>query len=75
MDEYKGKLKKLGKEIAHRNSCINSGDEDRDVECREELDPHLGKARLIRVDTGEVVSTRPMRADEYQSRLRLMGDE
>ena len=74
-DDFKAKIGTLSGEIAHRNACINSGYEDRKVECREEIDHHLGKVRIIRQDTFEVVSVRPMTTDEYQTVLDMRDSQ
>jgi hypothetical protein len=74
-DKSKAEIGKIDARIGYLSSCINTGQEQRDVECRWEMEYAQGDARLIRLDTGEVVYTRPIKADEYQQSFSgLLGD-
>lgn len=51
---------------------INTGSEYRNIECRLELDtPEPGKKRVVRLDTGEEVSVKPMTDSDRQMVLDL----
>ena len=53
---------------------INTGSEYRNIECRLELDtPEPGKKRVIRLDTGEEVSVKPMNDSDRQMVLDLQS--
>lgn len=55
---------------------INSGVEDRPVECVEKRDYSKGKVEVVRTDTGVVVESRTMSAEERQQATKAVaGDE
>lgn len=48
---------------------VEKGEEDRDVECELKKDFERGVVTVVRLDTGEVVETRPMTPDERQEEM------
>jgi len=59
-------LKSIRQDLDNLEEQCTSGRELREVEVVEQADPNQGIMRVIRIDTGEVVSTRPLTADERQ---------
>lgn len=70
-DEFKALIGKNKARVGHLSGCINTGQQMREVECLWTLDFTERKASLIRQDTFEVVRTRPLRTEEYQTELDL----
>lgn len=68
MDKFKGRLKALETERDRLTDEIRDGREMRAVEVREERNYRQNTLREIRVDTGEVVRTRPMTKEEREER-------
>jgi hypothetical protein len=64
--EYKQRAKVLDSEIALLGDEVRHRREFRLVECKEEPDHQASVMHMIRTDTGEVVSSRPMTAEERQ---------
>ncbi|MEO1084343.1 MAG: hypothetical protein AAFY88_08880 [Acidobacteriota bacterium] len=56
----------IQKRVNHLQECINSGDEPREVVCREVEDLDERAIRVERLDTGEVVDERAMTIAELQ---------
>ncbi len=58
--------------IARLSALINSGHEYRNIECRVELDtPTSGRKTIVRLDTGEIVSEKPMTDADRQMVMDL----
>lgn len=64
--EAKGKLERIEAESKELANNIRTGREYRDIEVREVKNTDTLTMDLVRVDTGEVVESRPLRADELQ---------
>jgi hypothetical protein len=69
MSGFKEKLDVCAESIGKLSRSITTGEEDREVECHWNKDFGRRVADLIRNDTGEVVETRPLSADEMQEKL------
>lgn len=60
--------------VARLSGLIGKGFEYRQIKCRVELDtPELGKKRVVRLDTGEEVSVKPMTDTDRQMVLDLQS--
>lgn len=69
-DDFKAKASALEAEVTSLASKIASGYEHRQVDCTVYLDdPETGRKRIVRNDTGEVVSVEPMTQAELQREL------
>lgn len=69
-EEAKGRklaIKKLETEECELRDVVNTGKERRPVEVRDEYDKEAKLVVTIRLDTGEVVSSRPMTSEELLS--------
>lgn len=66
MTGFAERLAALEKDRDRVSDDIRDGIETRAVEVREERNYRLGTLRLVRVDTGEVVETRAMTAEERE---------
>ncbi len=73
----KTKLDTTGADLRKAARCVSTGKEQRPVECEESYNVALKTVEVIRVDTGEVVSSRAMAAGEVadarQRKLTLAG--
>jgi hypothetical protein len=67
--DFKAKIDLCGESLSKLSRAIETGEEDRDVECEWNKDFVRKVADLVRMDTGEVVETRPLDADELQEKL------
>lgn len=67
--EFKGKLETVAASIGLLSGRIQSGVEYRDVACEETRNWTLGLVTVIRTDTGEEITRRPMREDEKQMEI------
>ena len=65
--DFGEKLKKLSGEISRLSEIVSSGEEQRTVDCHEEI--RGNRVVLIREDTGAVVSDRPATEEEKQEKL------
>lgn len=63
------KIKNLRGSIHHMNESLKARQMEREVEIREEPNGFSGTISVYRVDTGELVTERPMDPDERQLRL------
>lgn len=79
--EKKEETKRLGElvkqsdeRIAELATQVNTGIEQREVRCIELLDHGRNLVELQRTDTREVIDSRPMRADERQTRMPFDDD-
>jgi uncharacterized FlaG/YvyC family protein len=72
---YKRELKTLDHEIADRAEEVRTGVEYRNVDCAERARYRDNQVDVIRLDTGEVVRSRPMTITERQDSLNFDTDE
>ncbi len=72
--DYKSKIGEQTAIIGKLSPRIHSGIETRDVECEEVRNWTKGTATVTRMDTGEVVESRPMREDEKQMEVTFEND-
>ncbi len=70
-ERAKGAKEPVNKEIAKLTRQIRSRKEDRSVECITVKDFRQHCAETIRQDTGEVVRTRPLTAQEMQTKMKV----
>ena len=79
MANIKAGWKKISQELEAKVSfygkIVGSGKESRAVECREDLNWEDKTVDCFRLDTGELVDTRPMYAHELQAEMALDGAE
>jgi hypothetical protein len=66
---HKDKLKNLQENLDTILDELETGEEERQVECHEVKNFAAKKAEIIRLDTNEVVSTRALTAEEFQTDL------
>jgi len=69
MAELKAKITAAENDRDDALDVCESKTEDREVECREDFEFRTGTVTLTRLDTGEVVRTRPMTAAERSPEL------
>lgn len=62
-------LNDIEAEVSQLGVILHERHELRDVECRVETDLEAGVRRTIRIDTGELVSERPLEGRELQAQL------
>jgi hypothetical protein len=67
--EFKARIGACNDVTKRLTEIISSGKEERDVECEMTKDYKGGTVTVVRLDTGEVVETRPMTADERQESM------
>jgi len=72
--DYKSKIGEQTAIIGKLSPRIHSGIETRDVECEEVRNWTKGTVTVTRMDTGEVVESRPMREDEKQMEVTFEND-
>jgi hypothetical protein len=70
---FNAKIKEHKASIHDRNEAIDTGIIDREVEVRQLLDVDKGRVKVVRLDTYEIVSDRPMDDEERQLRLEGTG--
>ena len=68
MQQFGAQLKKLKTEAGKLAYDVSMGTEERELNCAERPDYRAFLVHIIRPDTGEVVRTRPMTAEERQTR-------
>ena len=68
---HKSKVEELNSRARKLRGAIQSGEEWSDVQCREEPEERLGRVKIVRLDTDEVVDYRPMSLEERQVSLPL----
>lgn len=73
--ELGAKLKNLDKDIRDLADQVKECREMREVQCREEKDHGSGTVLTVRMDTGEVVSSRAMKLGERQVEMLPGGLE
>ena len=71
--EFAAKKKALEAEKETLARIVETGEEERPVECREEKNPERGIIEFVRLDNGEIAGSRPMTAHEKQ--LTIPGSE
>jgi hypothetical protein len=69
--DYKGKIGEQQAIVEKLSPRIHSGIETRDVECQEVKNWTKLTVTVTRLDTGDVIESRPMREDEKQVELTL----
>jgi hypothetical protein len=69
--EFKVAYQGLNEKFAQLGECVRSGEETRTVECMERGDAKRLVIELYRVDTGELVETRPMTSQEREDALQV----
>lgn len=67
--EYKGRVKEQDALIEKLSARVHSGIETRDVACMEVKNWTEGTVEVRRLDTNEIVESRPMREDEKQMEI------
>ena len=67
--DINGKIKEQGGIIRTLSRVIATGTEEREIEVEVKKDNESRTVSVIREDTGEVVETRPMTAEELQQNL------
>lgn len=67
--EHKKRLEAINERIQKHRYAIDSRAEWRDLPCLEEFDYERGMCTVRRPDTGDIVKTRPLTADEMQGKL------
>jgi hypothetical protein len=72
-DAHKARVSDLDKTMTHLAHEVRTRTEHRDVEVKEAFDHDRGLVETVRLDTGEVVETRPMTARERQKPLDFPG--
>lgn len=70
-DTFKYSLEALDGRISHLAGVIRAGEEDRQVECRWRYLFETNSKELIRMDTGEIVETATITAEERQLMLQM----
>jgi hypothetical protein len=65
-DSHKTRIKEFEKEISVLSRVIRERSEERDVEVTEDKDYESKTAKTIRLDTGDVVDSRPLSPQELQ---------
>jgi hypothetical protein len=72
-DDLKATKSRLDAELDYLSSCVRQKAEPRDIEIQIEQDSRdRRKVHEVRMDTCEVVRTRPIRSDEVQAELELI---
>jgi len=66
---FNQQIKEIDEIIEQKSLAVHNGSEIRDVMCHYAIDRDSGKAELIREDTGEIVETRALTAQELQEDL------
>jgi hypothetical protein len=69
--DYKSKIAEQSAIVGKLSPRIHSGIETRDVACEEVKNWTKGTVTVTRLDTGEVVESRPMREDEKQIEIGI----
>jgi hypothetical protein len=66
---HKDEIKNIQENLDTLLDELETGQEERQIECREVKNFAAKKAEVIRLDTNEVVSTRSLMAEEFQTDL------
>lgn len=67
--EYKDRLQHVDDEISGKAGAVRTGKENREVDCCWVFDDQRNTATLMRLDTGELLNTRPQTDAERQVRI------
>lgn len=70
---HKAAVKPLESRVTELGKCLRNGWEERFVECEVSLDFRTGSVSVIRLDTGEVIESRGMTAEERQMDIPRIG--
>lgn len=70
-DRFKEELEELDGRIAHLARIVRSGEEYRTVECKWRYLFDVNTKELVRMDTGEIVETAAITAEERQLMLQI----
>jgi len=73
--DYKAKINEQSAIIGKLSPRIHSGIETRDVECEDVKNWTKGTVVVTRLDTGEIVESRPMREDEKHMEMTFEEDK
>lgn len=73
--KIKGEITPIADRMKHLARCIRDGEEHRPVDVQWTHDFKSNTATLTRLDTGEIVRERPLRASELQASLPTHDDE
>ena len=73
--DYKARLDEQASIVSKLSPRIHSGIETRDVECEEIKNWTKGTVVVTRLDTGEIVESRPMREDEKHMEMTFEDDK
>lgn len=71
--DFTKRLKFSSAEIRRLAKIVETGKENREVPVNHDYFPKEGVCKIYREDTGDLVETRPMSADDYQ--LEFFSDE
>ena len=68
---HKDIIERLQAEVERLTAIVNTGQDERDVECEIEYDFRQNMAHITRNDTGEFVESRAMTYDERQLKMEF----
>jgi hypothetical protein len=71
MLQFKDQIESLKTQIADAQSIVRSGIEWRGIYCQQVMHRDLGEVTITRLDTMQIVETRPMTAKERQTAMDL----
>ncbi len=69
MSDFTGQINGLDADLKDIASKLNTGYEYRNVKCEVRKDFETNKVHYMRTDTGEIVRTRKMRAEDSQTTI------
>jgi hypothetical protein len=71
---WNGKIEDIKRDIQSTSTKVREHKELRLVKCEKVLDFDAGEVREVRLDTGEIIGTRPMSSTERQKELDFDGN-
>jgi hypothetical protein len=74
-DGFKARAELAMERVRELRDAVDSGTEERNVECIESFELRLNCARTVRVDTGEYIRERALKMSELQPELPLSNGE
>jgi len=74
-ESFKERIGECDEEIAKLTKQVKTGLEERPVECAEIMRWPDKMVDIVRTDTGDIVESRPMRADELQNSIPFGSSE
>ncbi len=74
-EEQRGQIKRLRARVGELLRAVREAAEYRSVDCVERRNEGEAKVEVIRVDTGELVRSRPFTPDERQLALGILPQE